>query len=74
MGGASGFGRLAPDLAALAVPVVVWPDRDDSGAPRGAARAGAAARSTAHGSDAAAGRTCPGLPLADAQKLVGFTA
>ena len=47
-----------PDLAALAVPVVVWPDRDDSGAPRGAARAGAAARSTAHGSDAAAGRTC----------------
>ena len=34
VGGASGFGRLAPDLAALAVPVVVWPDRDDSGAGR----------------------------------------
>ena len=37
VGGTSGFGRLAPELAALAVPVVVWPDRDDSGAGRIAA-------------------------------------
>ena len=37
VGGTAGFERLAPDLAALAVPVVAWPDRDDSGAGRIAA-------------------------------------
>ena len=37
VGGTGGFTALAPELAALAVPVVVWPDRDDSGAGRIAA-------------------------------------
>ena len=31
VGGTAGFGRLAPALAALAVPVVAWPDGDEPG-------------------------------------------
>ena len=41
VGGTSGFGRLAPALAALAVPVIAWPDGD---APGRIAAAGLVAR------------------------------